>query len=383
MLLTMEDFMQFMQNNGQGQPVPPAQPQPQQPVPQPTQAPNGHGPQRITPQNFNMHDILTAIVGLGRAHEHTIQAQNRTAQLLEDLAHRAATNPAPAPAGPAGTVRFHEPRLFNGKASEVDAFLREIKTVTKLQSRALVTDADKIAYFSTYLQDGGPSAWYHALELRRPHLLADYDGFIEAFKEHFQDTDVVRSAMQRLERLKQTGSAADYAARFCEDIVHLNVTDETAIFMFRKGLKSEVKDLMTTVKPSTVFDDFMRQVIDFDNRYHEREVERRHESKTKSTSNANTSTSQTSAPAPRTTFTTSVPSHAPAPAAPPSANNGPVPMEVDATGHKHLTVAERQRRRNSGLCLYCSEGGHVVADCPTLKQKGKAKGKALASAGKA
>jgi hypothetical protein len=35
-----------------------------------------------------------------------------------------------------------------------------------------------------------------------------------------------------------------------------------------------------------------------------------------------------------------------------------------------LTVEEKERRHKEGLCLYCGEKGHLVAECPK-SQKGQ------------
>jgi hypothetical protein len=49
----------------------------------------------------------------------------------------------------------------------------------------------------------------------------------------------------------------------------------------------------------------------------------------------------------------------------PAANSstGPGPMDVDATTRRrHLSPAERERRLQNNLCLYCGRAGHVAAD---------------------
>src|SRR5271154_5636719 len=46
---------------------------------------------------------------------------------------------------------------------------------------------------------------------------------------------------------------------------------------------------------------------------------------------------------------------------PPTSPDGTVPMEL---GARHITAAERDRRRANKLCFYCGESGHSVFTCP-------------------
>lgn len=39
----------------------------------------------------------------------------------------------------------------------------------------------------------------------------------------------------------------------------------------------------------------------------------------------------------------------------------PEPMQM---GRSRLSLEEKRRRRNKGLCLYCGAAGHIAADCP-------------------
>ena len=40
------------------------------------------------------------------------------------------------------------------------------------------------------------------------------------------------------------------------------------------------------------------------------------------------------------------------------------PMEIDHARFQPLTDAQRQHRRDNGLCLYCGTPGHVIRHCP-------------------
>ncbi|KAF5895379.1 Retrotransposon-derived protein PEG10, partial [Clarias magur] len=47
----------------------------------------------------------------------------------------------------------------------------------------------------------------------------------------------------------------------------------------------------------------------------------------------------------------------------PNPRSVPEPMDINQT-RAGLSPQERQRRLNSGLCLYCAEKGHLRESCP-------------------
>ncbi|KAF4622466.1 hypothetical protein D9613_009316 [Agrocybe pediades] len=104
----------------------------------------------------------------------------------------------------------------------------------------------KCLYLASYLKDGSLSAWYTSIERYRPTLLDDYNAFLKAFKEHFEDSDHYATALTKLRKLKQgSGSASSYALRFRKHAWELKLTDQTAIQMFYDGLKDSIKDAIT------------------------------------------------------------------------------------------------------------------------------------------
>jgi hypothetical protein len=59
----------------------------------------------------------------------------------------------------------------------------------------------------------------------------------------------------------------------------------------------------------------------------------------------------------------------------PSTNRSTPAPKLDGKVDEHgkLTDAERQRCKSQGLCMYCEQKGHLVADCPSHKAKEEAK----------
>lgn len=295
-----------------------------------------------------------AISGLAAAQ--TTFATNQQV-IQEAIAHLMASMQTPGTiraSVPPGSIRFRDPRTFNGTPAAVKPFLTDLRNAIHLQRRSLVTDFDKSIYMSTWLEDGSPKSWFWAIEKTQPDLLNHHEDLIEDFRKHFGDSDFINSQMTKIENLKQRASASKYASAFREIMVHLPITDDIIkINMFRKGLKDDVRALFVTITEPKIFDQYVEQAITFDNRLHARAQE------------LGTNRKHLTAflPVPVTT------SHAATPATPSSSTNGPVPMEVDAVRHHGpLTDAEKQRRRDNNLCAYCG-GKHKVDDCPTLAKR--------------
>ncbi|EEB88878.1 hypothetical protein MPER_13098, partial [Moniliophthora perniciosa FA553] len=191
------------------------------------------------------------------------------------------TTPSGTPSS--GTPKFKEPRVFDGKGTSVVPFLQEIKNAVYLSRRSLATEKDKCVYLSTYLGNGSPREWYNSIDIQTPELLNDFDKFTDDFKKHFGDSNIVATAQNKIDEIHQTGSAAQYVARLNEWIYHLELSEATKIQYVYRHLKSSVKDAITLVpkenRPKTykAYGDF---AIEIDNRLHEREREKKKDSRT-------------------------------------------------------------------------------------------------------
>ncbi|KIK58471.1 hypothetical protein GYMLUDRAFT_60725 [Collybiopsis luxurians FD-317 M1] len=106
---------------------------------------------------------------------------------------------------------FNTPPTFKGKASEVDMFIAKILDVAKSQGTTLLTDQQKCMYMAAFFGEDSPSQWYYAMHLSCTTLLNSFTNFVDAFKEHFGDSNLAYNAGLKLKKLVQTGSAAAHA----------------------------------------------------------------------------------------------------------------------------------------------------------------------------
>ncbi|PPQ91439.1 hypothetical protein CVT25_014327 [Psilocybe cyanescens] len=176
--------------------------------------------------------LWKAIFGLGqnldtfanRQSQEAMESHNAFQAIAQQLQQLSLNHAQPTPAVPStgsSTIpRVREPRKFDGRAQSVDPFVREINNSLVLQHRAFTSDRDKSLYFGFYLEDGSPSAWYTSVEKYHPELLDNFEAFLNAFKKHFEDSDRYATALAKLRKLKQDGSAATYASRHGQGHYH-------------------------------------------------------------------------------------------------------------------------------------------------------------------
>src|ERR1700761_7343049 len=247
------------------------------------------------------------------------------------------------------------------KNTDVEPFIDEVETNIRLQR--MTQDRDMTGYLSTYLKDGNPKTWYYLVKTHSAPLLSDFPAFLAAFRAKFADPNFPRTALRLIKALKQTGSCANYAARFRELLLHVQFSEQTKLDQFKEGLKATVRDHVRNVRPKpATFDEYVALAIDFDNDLHEDELAARERAKD-SHSHVNTSRSapRTAAPTPSASAATSS-----------AASTDVIPMEVDAVKFRGpLTQEEKDHRRRLNLCMYCAGAGHNADACPNKSSKAK------------
>ncbi len=212
--------------------------------------------------------LWRAVANLGRAYDSIAADTHDHRANIVHLIDRLAERPSSS-----GTVKHREPRVFDGRADQVNPFLREINNAVFLQRRSLTSDRDKVVYVSFYLADGAPSSWYRTIELdaSRSHLLDNYTSFIDAFKLRFQDSDQYASALRKMRKLKQTSSCAIFTNQYIEILAELDWTEQTKIQEYYDRLKDAVKFTLCNRKGryfSPNFEEYSRVCIDIDNELH-------------------------------------------------------------------------------------------------------------------
>ncbi|RDB14615.1 Retrotransposon-derived protein PEG10 [Hypsizygus marmoreus] len=321
-------------------------------------------------------DLATVI---GILTDNQSELQRNLIDVMREVAHRPVIA-APTSAAPRGsTVKLRNARIFSGKHAEVTPFLSEIKRIIEFNSASFPDDHTKVLFVGLNMKDGIPIEWFNHLEVSKSVLLWNWNNFLVAFRKKFADPSLITTADQRLDQLKQTGSAHYYLTSFMELASHLDMTEQTKISRFMKGLKPSVKDhLVTIVNRPLTLEEWEPLVISIDSNLHQRDIERRLEGN----SNAKNGFAKKKKEKDLSYNTTNSAMYVP-PGATTAPSSDVVPMDVDAittstssAPRGKLTPAERDLRFKNKLCLYCGKPNHVVNDCNARKAKHGEQGKA-------
>lgn len=122
--------------------------------------------------------------------------------------------------------KLEKPEKFNGERGKLRGFLTQLRSYLLYCAAELPNDYDKVLCASSLLT-GTVLAWFEPIMrdylLNENHnyrnddtnrIFGSYDNFEEALKGAFGDPNEERSNEQRLENLRQVGSASQYAAAF-------------------------------------------------------------------------------------------------------------------------------------------------------------------------
>ena len=108
------------------------------------------------------------------------------------------------------SVKLRNPCTFNGWHKEVVPFLSEVQRIIEFHPTSFPDDHRKVLFVALYLKDGVPVEWFNHLESAQSPLLHNWNSFINKFRKKFADPRLSSTADQRLDKLKQTGSAHAY-----------------------------------------------------------------------------------------------------------------------------------------------------------------------------
>ncbi|KZT50525.1 hypothetical protein CALCODRAFT_488640 [Calocera cornea HHB12733] len=105
------------------------------------------------------------------------------------------------------SVRAPEPVPFDGKAKNLEPFLRQcLDNIHNGGFTTFPTDHHKSTYIAGFMtKHDFPRAWLEGLRNLNDTLMDDFPGFLAALRGHFSDPDARGTAARRLEKLKQTG----------------------------------------------------------------------------------------------------------------------------------------------------------------------------------
>jgi Retrotransposon gag protein. len=257
-------------------------------------------------------------------------------------------------------AKVREPDTFDGtEPSKLRPFLVQCQLNFRDRPEAFSEDPAKINFAISYLK-GFALAWFepYLLEDTRygtPDCLLDYSAFCKELQEQFGPLDPTGTAESELEnlRMKDSHRIAKYLVSFNRLATQTGWDSSALRHIFYRGLPDRIKDQMSQVgKPSTLL--AMKNLAQqIDARYWERKAETSRDNRT-ATSVTNSKPSD-----PKKSTTPAKSSDKPSTSATPKR-----PDLTDKLGKDgKLTQAERQRRMDNKLCMFCGGPGHIAANC--------------------
>jgi len=266
--------------------------------------------------------------------------------------------------------KIPEPEHFHGnKPDKLNNWISQCRLAFRIRPESFSTEEYKVIWVVGYLRDAA---------LRSVQLLLDADSeevstvenLFQYLRTTFGDPDERGTAQRKFDRLRQTGTAAEYFVKVRELIAVLGwPQDGPVLHRVQNGLDSRIKDeIARSDREFETVADLQNFVVKLDQRMRQRDEERGRENYYRPHQNAevrtvphsNPNVSVPSAPPPKgTNFGTGsnlVPISNPRPPLGHNANRG-VPRPP-------ISEAERKRRMDNDLCNRCGSSGHFASTCP-------------------
>jgi hypothetical protein len=179
--------------------------------------------------------------------------------------------------------KIPDPPMFTGERKDLLPFLTKCQIKFDGQPSRFPDEKSKILYAGSHLE--GPAfSWFQPLIAPNPGPegstkpappeLASFKVFSDALTVIYGDPNLEATAEREIRRLHQTGSAAEYAAKFESKKQYLKWNDEAFRDQFYLNLKEEIKDEIAPVGKPKTYLEMKTLAIRLDARLFERHLER-------------------------------------------------------------------------------------------------------------
>ena len=165
-----------------------------------------------------------------------------------------------------------KPEFFDGTREKLEDWLMKLDLFFMFQGERIPEDK-RVTFVASFMKDRA-FTWVKPF-IRRYHgegesgdidpWIEDFDLFKEQIRQVFGVHNEPTIARREIQRIRQTTSTADYAAKFQEVATFTGWDDNALMTMFRQGLKPKVKEeLMRTAATTDTFDALVNEAISID-----------------------------------------------------------------------------------------------------------------------
>jgi hypothetical protein len=299
---------------------------------------------------------------------------------------------------PSRRSRVKEPDLFYGTdPAKLRPFLTQLAITIADRPESFQNDNEKVIFAISLLR--GPAAeWFE------PEILgdsaepaawgSDWKAFVFELTQNFGPHDIRGEAEDAIQALHMGDKErlSKYLVRFNNLAARTGWNDRALTSSLYRGLPARLKDDLSKVDYPQTLVGLRDAAQRLDQRYWKRQEEISRErrsnhssshsssqtpsqassrsnprSSTTPTSSGNKSSGNNKSTSGTSTSTSNTPSG--------SSSSTRLPF---LTTEGHLSAAEKQRRKDKGLCSYCA-GAHKLDDCPIRKNRGAVRGRAASS----
>jgi hypothetical protein len=255
-----------------------------------------------------------------------------------------------------------KPDMYHGDRSKLEDWILQMDLFFKF-ARPDVKEGDKATLASTYMR-GHVMRWIkpyltrYMNEFNEPEdavgsdleFLIDWDDFKEKIRQVFGVANEANRAGRLLPKLKQTKSAADYAAEFQHYAIQTEWNDKALMFMYHQGLKTNVKaELMRSGAEINTLEDMYKESIEIDGKLFELAMDTRGETGVKGYG------------------ATTIPKYFPTPA---KRNKYSDPYGLQKMQLDNLQQGDGRKEKYKGkpskkeiTCYGCGKLGHIARNC--------------------
>ncbi|KAH7621116.1 hypothetical protein NADE_009165 [Nannochloris sp. 'desiccata'] len=249
-----------------------------------------------------------------------------------------------------------KPDKFSGSRSK-DPEEWAYEVANTLEAAGITLEETKILAVKHALTGQAAIWWRSITEGHVANIPTTFEAFKHALIQRYRPKDPAYEARQKLDSLKQTGSAEAYADKFLTMTVRTELTEEEMAYLFMKGLKPRIKAKVLEkykLKELHGLEALMTYAIAVDDATYEAGNDKNNGAEKidsggsagngKSWKGQHAGHASTSSQHPASTTT---------------------PMEIDSFKKiEKLTPETRAQCIKEGRCLFCREPGHIVVNCP-------------------